>query len=71
MAALGSQGKYGEADLLYLRAIEIREKALGPDHPTVATSLNDRANVLHAQVTHVAFRRRRFVDVKNPPSNFS
>ncbi|CAN0458451.1 unnamed protein product, partial [Scytosiphon promiscuus] len=34
-------GKYDEADPLYLRAIEIEEKTLGPDHPSVATSLNN------------------------------
>ncbi|CAM9170840.1 unnamed protein product, partial [Ectocarpus sp. 8 AP-2014] len=35
-------GKYDEADPLYLRAIEIGEKTLGPDHPALATRLNNR-----------------------------
>ncbi|CAN0333504.1 unnamed protein product, partial [Ectocarpus sp. 12 AP-2014] len=43
------QGKYSEADPLYLRAIEIGEKTLGPDHPALATRLNNRAELLSAQ----------------------
>jgi Tetratricopeptide repeat len=35
------QGRYGEAEPLYLRSLAIREKALGPDHPDVATVLNN------------------------------
>ena len=30
-----SQGRYAEAEPLYKRALAIREKALGPDHPDV------------------------------------
>ncbi|CAM9264861.1 unnamed protein product [Ectocarpus fasciculatus] len=48
--ALQHQGKYEEADSLYLRAIEIGEATLGPDHPDVATRLNNRAALLTAQV---------------------
>lgn len=44
------QGKYCEADPLYLRTIEIGEKTLGPDHPTVAIRLNNRAILLGRQV---------------------
>ncbi|MCK4403862.1 MAG: tetratricopeptide repeat protein, partial [candidate division Zixibacteria bacterium] len=33
-----SQGKYAEAEPLYKRALEIREKVLGSDHPDVAQS---------------------------------
>ena len=40
------QGKYAEAEPLYARAIEIWEKALGPEHPNVATVLNNRAGLL-------------------------
>ncbi|CAM9939684.1 unnamed protein product, partial [Ectocarpus fasciculatus] len=43
------QGKYGEADPLYLRAIEIGEKTLGPDHPGLATSVSNRAWLLQDQ----------------------
>lgn len=47
---LSTQGKYAEADPLYLRAIGIEEKHLGPDHPSLASSLANRANLLQAQV---------------------
>ena len=55
MMATGSQGKYGEADALSLRAIRIGEEAFGPDHPSVATSLTNRADMLHAQVMRSPF----------------
>ena len=44
------QGKLEEADPLLVRAIEIQENALGPDHPSLANSLGTRAMVLQAQV---------------------
>ena len=34
-----AQGRYAQAEPLYKRALAIREKALGPDHPDVAQSL--------------------------------
>ena len=34
-----AQGRYTEAEPLYKRALAIREKALGPAHPGVATRL--------------------------------
>ncbi|CAN0521020.1 unnamed protein product, partial [Ectocarpus sp. 8 AP-2014] len=37
------QGKDSEADRLYLRAIEIGEKTLGPTHVQLAAMLNNRA----------------------------
>ena len=37
------QGRYAEAEPLYKRSLAIREKALGPDHPDVATALNNLA----------------------------
>ncbi|CAN0567697.1 unnamed protein product [Ectocarpus sp. 12 AP-2014] len=39
------QGKYAEAEPLNARATEILEKALRPEHPLVATALNNRAVV--------------------------
>lgn len=44
------QGKHTEADHLYLRAIEIGEKTLGPDHLGLAAVLNNRALFLEKQV---------------------
>ena len=35
-----TQGKYAEAEPLYKRALAIREKTLGREHPDVAQSLN-------------------------------
>lgn len=40
------QGKYAAAEPLYERAHGIREKTLGPDHPTMADAFNNRAGLL-------------------------
>lgn len=48
------QEKYEEADTLYLRSIEMTEATLGPNHPTLAARLNDRALLLVDQVTSKA-----------------
>ena len=42
------QGRYGEAEPLYERALSIYEAAHGPDHPSVAATLNGLA-VLYAE----------------------
>jgi tetratricopeptide (TPR) repeat protein len=39
------RGEYLPAELFYKRALSIREKELGPNHPDVATSLNNVALV--------------------------
>jgi tetratricopeptide (TPR) repeat protein len=44
-----SQGKHDEAEPLYERALAIYEKALGPDHPYTATSLNNLARLREDQ----------------------
>ena len=43
-----SQGKYEQAEPLYKRSLAIVEKALGPDHPNVATSLENLATLYRA-----------------------
>ncbi len=43
------QGLYAEAEPLYQRSLAIWEKALGPEHPQVATSLNNLALLYDAQ----------------------
>eukprot|EP00752_Nemacystus_decipiens_P014746 g13130.t2 len=43
------QGKYTEAEPLYERCQAIFEKTLGPEHPNVATMLNNRAGLLASQ----------------------
>ena len=40
-----NQGRYAEAEPLYKRALAIREKALGPNHSFVASSLNRLASI--------------------------
>lgn len=44
------QGKFEEADPLYLEGIEIGERTLGPNHPSLAVRLNNRAGLLESQV---------------------
>ncbi len=41
-----AQGNYAAAEPLYLRSLAIREKALGPEHPYVALSLENYAVLL-------------------------
>jgi tetratricopeptide (TPR) repeat protein len=38
--ALDERGQYAEAESLYLRALQVREQALGPNHLQVASSLH-------------------------------
>lgn len=54
------QGKYDEADPLYVRAIAIGEKALGRDDPDLAVYLNNRAELLRAQVSGVTCPLEKF-----------
>lgn len=44
------QGKHAAAESLHERLQAKRERALGPDHPDVAESLNNRASLLDKQV---------------------
>ncbi|MEN9215954.1 MAG: tetratricopeptide repeat protein, partial [Gloeomargarita sp. HHBFW_bins_162] len=46
---LYNQGRYSEAIPLAQRSLAILEKALGPDHPDVATSLNNLAGLYESQ----------------------
>ena len=45
-----AQGKYEQAEPLYERSQAIQEKALGPDHPDVASVIGNRALLLDKQV---------------------
>lgn len=47
------QGKYDKAEPLYKQAVEIREKAFGANHPSVATALVNLAVLLSQQVTAI------------------
>ena len=46
---LSDYATYAEAKLLFQRALDIREKVLGPNHPDVAKSLNDLAELYYTQ----------------------
>lgn len=50
-----TQGKYVEAELLYEKCQEIQKKVLGTEHPSFATTLNDRALLLERQVRAVRY----------------
>ncbi|WP_292619852.1 MULTISPECIES: tetratricopeptide repeat protein [unclassified Nitrobacter] len=43
------EGRYAEAEPLYKQALAIREKALPPDHPDVAQSRKNLADLDSAQ----------------------
>ena len=43
------EGRYADAEPLYKRVLAISQKALGPDHPDVAQSLNNLADLYSAQ----------------------
>ncbi|WP_437841988.1 tetratricopeptide repeat protein [Sorangium sp. So ce1153] len=47
-------GRYDEALPLARRALELREQALGPEHPDVAQSLNSLAGLLQAKGDYAA-----------------
>ena len=49
-----AQGTYAAAEPLYQRSLAIREKTLGPDHPHVATSLNNLALLYSDQGKYAA-----------------
>lgn len=44
------QDKYGEAEALYVRSIDIFERTVGPGHRSTAVSLSNLAGALQAQV---------------------
>ena len=46
-----AQGKLEEALALYKRSRAIDEKVYGPDHPQVATDLNNEAALLQSMVS--------------------
>ncbi|MCA2722865.1 MAG: tetratricopeptide repeat protein [Microcystis sp. M048S1] len=50
LAALyDSQGRYTEAEPLYLQALDLRKQLLGDNHPLVALSLNNLAYLYDSQ----------------------
>ena len=63
-----SLGDYAKAEILYKHSLAIREKALGPEHPDVVTSLNNLAALYAAlndfRKSHVLFKRSQVIDSK-------
>ena len=49
------QGKLKDAATLHEKALGIRRKALGEEHPDVAQSMDNLASVLEAQVLFFPF----------------
>lgn len=45
MSLIHDQGKYEEAQAIYQESISIRENSLGRDHPDVAKSLHELAQL--------------------------
>jgi tetratricopeptide (TPR) repeat protein len=54
--SLKMRGDYAAARPLYERALAIRERALGPDHPDTTLSLNNLAALLESQGDYAAAR---------------
>ena len=48
-----NQGRFADAEPLYKRALAIKEKAFGPDHPDVAISLSTLAQLYQTQGRYV------------------
>jgi hypothetical protein len=46
------QGSHAEGERLFRKALAIRERAFGPDHPQVAVALNSLAMAVGAQARH-------------------
>ena len=61
-----SQGKYGEAEVFYKRALAVWEKALGPNHLDLASSLENYAALLRAtrRESEALERERRAQEVR-------
>ena len=66
-----AQGLYGQAKPLYERAIDIYEKALGPDHPRVARTLHNLAVVLRFQVSGGLERTNERTNERTAPLAFN
>ncbi|CAN0377153.1 unnamed protein product, partial [Scytosiphon promiscuus] len=60
--SLAFQGKYAEAEPLYARSQAIQEKVLGPEHPSLATTLHGRAGLLERQDAKPLYQRCLAVD---------
>jgi Tfp pilus assembly protein PilF len=57
--ALSNQKKYAEAEVMYRRAMEGREKTLGPEHADTLTSTKDLEVILGQQKFEEAVKRMK------------
>jgi len=57
-----SSGRHSDAEPVYNQALEIDQKTLGPDHPDVATDLNNLAEAYRARAN--SRRRRRCIGAR-------
>uniref|UniRef100_UPI0035CB5C62 tetratricopeptide repeat protein n=1 Tax=uncultured Nostoc sp. TaxID=340711 RepID=UPI0035CB5C62 len=53
-----SQGRYSDAEPLYIEALAMCQRVLGVNHPTTAT-IRDNLTILQRQSTPRATRKRR------------
>jgi tetratricopeptide (TPR) repeat protein len=70
---LRNLGKFAEAEQLLRRAVSFDERTLGPDHPNVATCLNNLAALLHdsnrLEEAEQLYRRALAIDERSFGSN--
>ncbi|CAN0514927.1 unnamed protein product, partial [Ectocarpus sp. 12 AP-2014] len=52
LRTLAFQGKHTEVNALFTRCQAIQENLVGPEHPTLVTTLNNRAILLKSQAKH-------------------
>jgi hypothetical protein len=65
--ALSDQGKYTEVEQMYGEVVEVRERALGKEHPSTLASMNNLALALRDQGSMP--RRSRCIVGKTTPSS--
>ena len=67
-----AQGKYAEAEPLYVRVLAILEKALGPEHPDLAESLKNYAALLQkmGREAEAAKMEARALAIRKPKSPY-
>ncbi len=61
---LDSRGKYEAAEEMHWRALELREKVLGPGHPHTLTSMKNLALVLGYQGQYEATKEMHVRDLE-------
>src|SRR5262249_16388347 len=66
---LNSVGKYAEAEPLFRKALEIRRRALGEDHPDTAASYDGLAVLLQSVGKHAEAEplHRQALEIYRPP----